>query len=330
MSNELDTRQDAGIQTTPSKYTPEQRDQLRALLDIGEASDADLNMFFEVAHRAGLDPFMREIWMIGRKTKVSASYRGGGDQWVTKWTVQTSIDGFRKSTHRYAASIGKTVSITPAKYYREDGTTTPFWMKQWGNPAAAEVTVTIGDTPTTAICSWDEYVQTTRNGEPNSQWRQFGPTMLAKCAEAAAHRRACPVSLSQLYSDEEMAQVTQIHMQAERVDEAAHNAAKTNQEIMGRVLGETREIEAQQPQEPIVEAVDVTEAPHPEPATVTTPTIEEDPLQHYANLGAEQTTTEGLVAVFTEAQGELNETQIDDLRVAFGELRKKIENKEGN
>jgi hypothetical protein len=53
---------------------------------------------------------------------------------------------------------------------------------------------------------WDEFVQTKKNGDPTHMWRKMSHTMLAKCAEAQALRKAFPQKLGGLYSDDEMAQ----------------------------------------------------------------------------------------------------------------------------
>lgn len=217
-TNEVATQHDAGIQTTPSRYSIADRDRLRALQDIGEASDADLDNLFAYADKTGLDPFNREIWLIGRRTKLSNSYRGGQDQWGTKWTMQIGIDGFRKATHRYAESRGKAVKISIPTFYDSQGNARPFWVRtpQEPYPTACSVTVGVGDSEAVHIVTWDEYVQTTKNGEPNSQWRQYGPTQLSKCAEAGAHRRVAPITAG-LYVPEEI-KPEPIHMETTRLD----------------------------------------------------------------------------------------------------------------
>lgn len=203
---------DRGIQSGASNYTPAQRDRLRAVQNLGEASDADLDVLFAVADRSGLDPMLKEIYLVGRKTK-TGGYRGEPERWETVWTVQTGIDGFRKVTHRYAASQGTHVEISRPTFYDDEGRPRPFWSKKYGDhPEAAEVTVSVGNSSSTHIVTWDEYVQTKaeyRNNKktgkqvPNSMWQQYGPTMLAKCAEAGAHRRVCPLT-SGMYVPEEL------------------------------------------------------------------------------------------------------------------------------
>lgn len=199
-----------------SRYTTDERDRLRALMNIGDASDADLDMLATVADRTGLDPFLREIYLIGRKTK-TGGYRGEPERWETRWTVQTAIDGFRRVIHRYADSLGEPSTIGAPVWLDEDGNDHRVWLKKWGNPAAAIVEVRVGERLGVGIATWDEFVQTTKNGQPNSMWAKLGPTMLGKCAEAQASRKVCSLTAG-LYVDEEMMQADQpVRMTATRV-----------------------------------------------------------------------------------------------------------------
>lgn len=225
--NLVGTDQDRGIQHGIGTYTPEQRDKLRAVQNLGEASDADLDMLFAVAQRSGLDPMLKEIYLVGRKTK-TGGYRGEPVRYETVWTVQVGIDGFRKVTHRYAASKGTHVKISEPIFYDENGNARPFWSKKFGDhPEAAKVTVTVGESSATHTVTWDEYVQTKatwNNGkkvgeEPNSMWSQYGPTMLAKCAEAGGHRRVCPLTAGMYVPEELQGNKAPYHAHATRLDQ---------------------------------------------------------------------------------------------------------------
>lgn len=189
---------DAGVWAPgqASDFNPRQRDELRALQPgLEKASDADLTKLFTVSKQADLNPYLKEVYLVPR-------WSGGR----TVWATQTSIDGFRKATHRYAESKGLSVKIGAPIFYDDAGNSHPFWTKKFGeHPEAAEVTVSVGESTATVVCTWDEYCQTKKDGNPNATWEKLGPTMLAKCAESGAHRRVCPLTAG-LYVDEEMQQ----------------------------------------------------------------------------------------------------------------------------
>lgn len=181
-----------------SDFSPRERDELRAVQPgLEKASDADLHKLFAVCKQADLNPYLKEVYLVGRWSKQG-----------TVWATQTSIDGFRKATHRYAESKSLPVTISAPIFYDEQGNKRPFWSKKFGDhPEAAEVTVSVGNSSATVINGWDEYVQTLKDGTTNSMWKKMGATMLAKTAEAGAHRRVCPLTAG-LYVDEEMQQAS--------------------------------------------------------------------------------------------------------------------------
>lgn len=202
MSNQIATTNDSTVGVyDPSKdsdFTPRQRDDLRALQPgLEKASDADLRKLFTVSQTAGLNPYLNEIYLVGRWSQGSMV-----------WQTQTGIDGFRKATHRYAEKRGETVSIGAPIYYDREGKEWPFWAKEihnGQNPVACSVTVSVGNSVATSVCSWSEYAQTKKDGSLTQMWEKLGPTLLAKCCEAASHRKVCPLS-SSLYTAEEMGQ----------------------------------------------------------------------------------------------------------------------------
>ena len=74
-------------------WTDKQRAAL-AVLGIKDASNADRAVFMHYCQRTGLDPFSRQIYMIGRSEKQPDG------TWRKKWTIQTGIDGFRVNRAR--------------------------------------------------------------------------------------------------------------------------------------------------------------------------------------------------------------------------------------
>ena len=170
--------------------------QLAALKQMGVqgASNADLAIFFHQARRTGLDPFLRQIYMIGRRVYEN-------EQWAIKQTIQTGIDGFRLVASRRDGGY----SLSPVEYMRDDGQWVGAWLKPWGNPLAARVTLTKGNgAQFTSTLAFEEYAQTKKNGDLNSQWSKMPAHMLEKCVEADVIRKAYPQDLSGLYSEDEM------------------------------------------------------------------------------------------------------------------------------
>lgn len=189
-----------------SQQTYWNESQLAALRHIGveKASEGDLQVFHHVCQRTGLDPFARQIYMIGR----DSNERDANGNWnkVTKQTIQTGIDGFRLIGRRAADKAGHSVSVSAPEWAHEDGSWRPVWSKAWGNPVAARVTIKRNDEPFSVVALFDEYAQTKRNGDLTQMWAQRPAGQLAKCAEALAWRLAFPQDLSGLYADEEMGQ----------------------------------------------------------------------------------------------------------------------------
>jgi phage recombination protein Bet len=170
------------VQSDQSGWTDK---QLAVLKQIGvqNASQGDLDIFFNYCQRTGLDPFARQIYMINR----------GG-----KWGIQASIDGLRIVAQRSGNYGGQ----TPTQWCGQDGVWTDVWLATTP-PVAARVGVYYKDVqnPTWAVAKWDSYAV-----PQNPIWKKMPDLMLAKCAEALALRKAFPNDLSGIYTSEEMAQ----------------------------------------------------------------------------------------------------------------------------
>lgn len=189
------TRTDLVIDAGQSTFTDKQLAVLRQL-GVEDATEGDIELFFHQAKRTGLDPFAKQIYMVGRKTKVGG-YRGEPERWETKWTIQVGIDGWRLNGRRAAARTGEKVQTEGPFWQGIDG---GGWNDVWLNPkvppAAAKFTVIRDGEAFTGIAMYSEYVQTKSNGEPNAMWSKMPANQLAKCAEAAAWRKAFPEAFS--------------------------------------------------------------------------------------------------------------------------------------
>jgi phage recombination protein Bet len=163
-------------------------------LGVKDASNGDLAVFFHQSVRTGLDPFAKQIYMIGRWSREG-----------TKWTIQTGIDGYRLVARRASDQRRELLEYEDTLWCGEDGQWRDVWLSN-DPPAAAKVTVLRNGARFGAVAVWREYVQTTKDGKPNSMWERMGANQLAKCAEALALRKAFPQDLSGLYTDAEMGQ----------------------------------------------------------------------------------------------------------------------------
>lgn len=178
-----------------------------ALISPGlqQAPRAQLAVFFHYCVRSGLDPFARQIYMIGRKNR-------GEDREdnPVNWTIQTGIDGFRTIAHRAAERTGERISYEDTVYYDAEGKAHDVWLAP-GPPVAVKVTVLRGASRFPFIARWDEFAPEYWDAKQGKyvvakMWRQMGSHMLRKCAEAGSLRMAAPQDLSGVYVHEEMAQ----------------------------------------------------------------------------------------------------------------------------
>lgn len=158
--------------------------QIAALKQLGltNAPKGDLAVFLHYAQRTGLDPFARQLYMIER----------GG-----RYTIQASIDGLRIVAQRSGEYAGQAGPF----WCGEDGEWIDVWLSDQP-PVACKVGVfRQGFTePLWAVAKFSSY----NAGTPI--WRKMPDTMIAKCAEALALRKAFPNDLSGIYTSEEMAQ----------------------------------------------------------------------------------------------------------------------------
>ncbi|MEU1309433.1 phage recombination protein Bet [Streptomyces cinnamoneus] len=164
---------------------------------IGESvTRAELDGFLHLCQRTGLDPFSRQIYLIGRWDRRAQR---------EVYTPQTGIDGYRVVARRATAMSGGTYGYEDTLWCDESGRWRDVWLVD-GPPAAAKVTVVRDKQRFSAVARYSEYVQTNKDGKPIGMWAKMPAGQLAKCTEALALRKAFPHDLAGVYTAEEMAQ----------------------------------------------------------------------------------------------------------------------------
>lgn len=161
-----------------------------------DVTGAELSAFLHLCQRTKLDPFSRQIYLIGR---------WNGKQQRQVYTPQTSIDGYRVIAHRAAAEAGHALGYDDTLWCAKDGRWRDVWLSD-EPPAAAKVTVIRNGQRFSAVARYSEYVQTGKEGKLTGLWGKMPATMTAKCAEALALRMAFPHDLAGVYTSEEMGQ----------------------------------------------------------------------------------------------------------------------------
>jgi phage recombination protein Bet len=194
------TSEAPGALALRDEQTTWSREQLAALRQIGieDAPNADLAIFLHQAKRTGLDPFARQLYMVGRWDNKTHS---------KKWTIQASIDGLRLVAHRVADRLREPIGYEDTLWCGPDGIWRDVWLSD-EPPAAAKVCVLRDGQRFPSTARWSSYVQTTREGETTRMWKRMPDLMIAKCAEALALRKGFPQDLSGIYTDDEMGQAS--------------------------------------------------------------------------------------------------------------------------
>lgn len=191
------------ITAEAARFSQDQKDLIKSVLFKG-ASDLEIEFYWNVAERLGLDPFKRQIHAMKR-------WDSATEKDVMQFMV--SIEGLRSIASRCKTHDGKDAYA---------GSTKPKFVFKGDDLDSAEVTVyrIVQGEPRefTAEVFYTECVQTKgvwawnvqqqkkiKTGEePNSMWKKRPRGQLGKCAEAAALRKAFPEQTGGVYIEDEV------------------------------------------------------------------------------------------------------------------------------
>lgn len=192
------------IATKPQlKLNREQIDLLKRTVAVG-ASDDELSMFLNICRATDLSPFIHQVHFVPFwDSKTSTERRA----------IIIGIDGYRS----IAESSGKYAGNDDAVFDGESVVEIDKWenkkvvgKEKLSVPNKATVSVykiMEGHRfPFTATARWSEYYP---GGKKGMQWHKMPFTMLGKCAEALALRKAFPKLLSGTYETSEMSRTVE-------------------------------------------------------------------------------------------------------------------------
>ncbi len=193
----------------PRDYTPGQMALIKRTVAADTTPD-EFNMFVEIAKRAGLDPFRRQLYCLVY-SKDNAEKR--------KVAFITGIDGFRA----VAARNGDyRPDDAEAEFVFDDAAVDPETNPKGFVKATVKAFKRHGGEwhPVVGVAYWNEFAPLKEIWAENEQgrrrptgkfeidkkgnWYRMPHVMLGKCAEAQALRKGWPEDLSGLYSPEEM------------------------------------------------------------------------------------------------------------------------------
>lgn len=179
------------VKTDIEWLSPENKKIIRSQFFPPNASDAEMQYCIGVAKAFNLNPILKQIYFVPRRSKVN-------EQWIEKIEPLAGRDSFLTLAHRSGKfdGIESKVEIKETPVLK-DGK----WSRENDLVATAIVYKKGSDRPFIVSVNYREYVQKTSKGEITQFWRDKPETMLKKVAESQVLRKA--FDITGLYAEEE-------------------------------------------------------------------------------------------------------------------------------
>ena len=179
------------VKTEIEWLSPENKKIIRSQFFPPNASDAEMQYCIGVAKAFNLNPILKQIYFVPRRSKVN-------EQWIEKIEPLAGRDSFLTLAHRSGKfdGIESKVEIKETPVLK-DGK----WSRENDLVATAIVYKKGSDRPFIVSVNYREYVQKTAKGDITQFWRDKPETMLKKVAESQVLRKA--FDITGLYAEEE-------------------------------------------------------------------------------------------------------------------------------
>ena len=197
--NQVQTQQ-KGVKT----YLTETGIELKLSVDIirrqlvsgaGNITDQEANFFMALCSSQGLNPFIKEAYIIKYGDKSPATMIVGKDVIFRRGTNHPDFDGLESGVIVIHKETGELEYKRGAFYNKKTEELVGAWAtvhrKSWKYPIGAEV-------------NFDEYAQRKNDGSLNNMWSTKPATMITKVAKVHALREAFTESLQGMYDADEM------------------------------------------------------------------------------------------------------------------------------
>lgn len=193
-------------------FTREQVELLKRSVVPQGCPDDDFQLFIEQCKHTGLNPFLKQAWLVERSMKVRE--RSGQEHWVTRYEFQAAEMGMAARANGFADFKG----IVGAAVYDCDDFQieasegaekvhhifNPAKRRKEGNLIGAWAHVRCeGRVLPITYLTLESRIQTTKDGRPNKFWATMPDGQIAKCARAEQYRLAYPIIFSGVHIPEE-------------------------------------------------------------------------------------------------------------------------------
>lgn len=161
------------------------------------ASVDDKRFCMQVAEQLNLNPLLKQIYFVPRKTNIGTPQN---PNWVEKVEPIAGRDSYLTLAHRTGqfAGIESYVKIESCPTLNDKGK----WINEDDLVAYATVYKKGFDKPFTVSVRYTEYAQKTNKGEITKFWKEKPETMLKKVAESQVLRKA--FNITGLYDESEL------------------------------------------------------------------------------------------------------------------------------